>query len=132
MTAYTQFVSALAALPVSGVVTRLAYPPASINASDLPMLFVQMPRGNDAPIVFDAAVTWPRLRADVVIVVEPVGQSRTAESFSLSVAMMDALSAVLPAADLGLTRPEWTIRQDNVEIAGNVYWAVVAEVEVRG
>jgi hypothetical protein len=133
MTRYVDFVTALSSLPVGGVKRALPHPPASVNASDLPLLFVQLPRGEDKAIVFDGGITWPRLRADVVVVVEPAGQSRQPESFAACLAMMDNLAAALAGAQ-GVTksRLSWSIRQDGVEIAGNSYWAVIAEVEGRG
>jgi hypothetical protein len=133
MTLYTEFITSLNSMAVSGVVRNLPYPPASINASDLPLLFVQLPRGEDGAITFGGGVTWPKLRAEIVVVVEPVGQARSPESFAACLAMMDNLSTALTAAqNIAASRITWSIRQDGVEVAGNTYWAVVAEVEGKG
>jgi hypothetical protein len=133
MTTYTEFITGLSGMGVAGVARYLAYPPASINASDLPLLFIQLPRGEDGAITFDGGVTWPKLRAEVVVVIEPVGQARSPESFAACLTMMDSLSAALAAAqNITKSKLTWSIRQDGVEVAGNTYWAVVAEVEGKG
>jgi len=132
MTTYAEFLNGLSALSVEGVARPFDHPPASLNASDLPAMWVQLPRGDDRPIAFQRGAYWATLRADLVVAVAAVAQGTQEENFAATVAMMDAVSAALRDADLSAGPQRWTIRQDVVEVAGVAYWAVVAEVEGGG
>lgn len=127
-----EVVTALASLEVAGVQRRTPHPPASLNAADLPALWVQLPSSESGPPVVCTGERWPTLRVDVVAAVVPVAQSTAAESFAATLAMMDALAEALAAATIGPARLTWSIRQDVVAVAETVYWAAVATVEVRG
>ncbi len=129
---YADVVPALAALDVAGVNRRFAHPPASLNAADLPALWVQLPSGDSGPPVVFTGERWPTLRVDVVIALTPVAQSTVEQCFAATLVMMDALSHALAAVTIGPTRATWSIRQDVVSVAEAAHWAVVATVEVRG
>lgn len=132
MTTYAGFVSGLAGLGVSGVATALSYPPAALNTADLPVMWVQLPRGESGALTFQANDGWPTLRADVVIAVEAVGQEQQAGNAAAAMALMDALAMALGSADICRGPLSWAIRQGIVEVAGISYWAVIAQVEGRG
>jgi len=129
---YVEVASALAALNVASVKRRFAHPPASLNAADLPALWVQLPQGESGPPIVFTGERWPVLRVDVVIAVIPVAQSTVEASFAATLEMMDALAEALAAARVGPAPLTWSIRQDVVAVAEAAYWAVVATVEVRG
>ncbi|HFD38537.1 MAG TPA: hypothetical protein ENJ31_01620 [Anaerolineae bacterium] len=131
MATYNDLVDGLGSLVVSGVTRRFEDgPPAKLNAADLPAQWVQMPTGEDAPI--SVAETWPVRRAELVIAVEAVGQSTNPANFAATVDLMDALSSALEGFSLGTIDPQWDIRLDGVLVAGNAYWAAIAEVTVSG
>lgn len=136
-TTFTTFVDALEAVAVTGVNRYYtAGPPQSLNSSDLPAKFVQLPRGDDATITFGSLGGWPTLTADIVIAVEAVGQNVSAANFPATVAMMDALMTAMSLAEACGTFtksvPTYTIRQTVIPVAGNDYWAVIATVTGRG
>ena len=137
MTTFTSFVDALEAVVVAGVNRRYTDgPPQSLNSSDLPAQWVQLPRGSDETITFGNLGGWQTMTADVVIAVEAVGQDVNAVNFPLTVSMMDALAAAMSAADtcalFTKSVPTYTIRQTVVEVAGVAYWAVYATVTGKG
>jgi hypothetical protein len=136
-TTFTQFVNALEAVVVTGVNRRYGNgPPQSLNSSDLPAQWVQLPRGGDTTITFGSLGGWPTLAADFVIAVEAVGQNVTDVNFPLTVSMMDnVMSAFTSAETCGLftkSVPTYEIRQTVVQVAGIDYWAVIATVTGRG
>lgn len=132
MTAYADFVVALAGLGISGVSRSFLCPPESLNSSELPAQWVQLPRGESGALTFRASDGWPLMRADLVVAVAPVAQGTQEGNFAAVLAMMDAVANALQTADISRSSLSWSIRQDVVEVAGTAYWAVVAVVEGRG
>lgn len=135
-TTYRSFVDALEALEVTGVVRRFTSgPPAgSTGVADTPAQYVRYPVGEEAPIVFGEQLGWPTLRAEIVILVEPVAQSTQPRNFDLSVDMMDNLSTALREATC-ITKSKLrvgSIRIGEDLVAGMSYWAVFATVEGHG
>ncbi len=112
MTTYSQFIAGLSSLAVSGVTAVFPHPPEALNTADLPAMWVQLPRGQDAPLTFQANGGWPTLRADLVVAIAPVAQGIQAENFAATVAMMDAVADALQNADIcrGLAGPGLSAR----------------------
>ena len=135
-TTYRSFVDALEALDITGVVRRYnSGPPAGAPAArDTPAQYVRYPSGDEAPIVFGEQLGWPTLRAELVVLVEPVGQSTQPRNFDLTVDMMDNLLAALRAATcITVSKLRVTgVRRAIDTVAGTDYWAVVASVEGNG
>lgn len=132
ITTYADFVSNLAELSVSGVTRQYDYPPASLNAADLPASFVLLPSGDDAAVTFQAGGGWPTLRADLVVALAAVGQDVQEQNYDDAVAMMDSLAAALRDADLARSPLSWTLTTEVLMIAGKAFWCVRAVVEGRG
>jgi len=131
-TTYASFVAGLAGVEIAGVTRQYTYPPPSLNAADLPASWAQLPRGESGALTFQANGGWPLLRADLVVAVEAVAQGQQSGNFAATLAMMDAVADALRGADISRGPLSWDIRQDEVEVAGTRYWAVVATVEGRG
>ena len=76
---------------------------------------------------------WPVLRAELVIIVEPLGQNVNDINFALCVTLIDNLSTALRGASLAKTKTRWTIRQESIQQYGDTaYWALIAAVEANG
>lgn len=129
---YERFVELLAGVNVAGVVRKYGHPPDALSTSDLPALWVQSPHSTEAPLVFRHGEGLPVARAQVVVAISAVGQSVNADNFKLALQTMDALAdALRRTTGIGRGPLNWTIRPVVVEVAGNGYWAVVADVEGR-
>ena len=135
VTTYRSFVDALEALDIAGVSRQYTQGPpvGSPSTPDCPAQFVRYPGSDEHAIVFGEQGGWPTLRADLVVLVEPVGQSRGGENFDHTVDMMDAVAIALRGAPcITKSHLRWGCRQTIEEVAGQAYWAVVANVEGNG
>ena len=135
MTTFREFVDGLEVLSITGVVRQYkSGPPAQKpSTADTPAQFVRYPASDEVPLVFGEQGGWPTLRADLVILVEPVAQSTQPRNFDLTVDMMDnVVSALQGAPCITKSKLRWSIRQAIDTVAGQQYWAVIAAVEGSG
>jgi hypothetical protein len=132
---YRAWVDGLEALTVSGVTRRFSQgQPAALNTADLPAQWVQIPvpAGEESGLAFGGSGMERTVRADLVVALEPVGQSTQPANFDAAVSMLDSISAALEgdtAHELATGSPEWTMRLAIIQVAGNLYWAVVATAQ---
>ena len=131
MTTYSQFLSALAALPVEGVNRRYQTPPLSLNRADLPAQWVQAGDGESAAITLDGG-QWPLFRAQLIIAVEALAQSVLFDSYGQAIEMMDNVHTALTQARLAKSRTVWHISLSSLSVADVEYLAVIAAVEASG
>ena len=131
-TTYADFIDALEALAITGVVKTFQGPPASLDTADLPARWVQMPKGKEPLLTFQTAGGWPTLTADLVVAIGPNAQDTQAANFAAQVTMLDAVAAALRGADLTKAKHTWEIRAGGVKVAGVAYWAVIATVTGKG
>ena len=135
VTTYRSFVDALEALTITGVSKQYTQGPpvGSPTTDDCPAQFVRYPGSDEHAIVFGEQLGWPTLRADLVVLVEPVGQNLGGENFDATVDMMDAVAIALRGAPcITKSHLRVSMRQTIEEVAGQAYWAVVANVEGNG
>lgn len=138
ITTYTNFITALGDLVVSGVVTRKDAQPNNAETADLPLSFPRPLVNDEMPLTVDATGGWPVLRAELVIALEPIGQNITPDNQVACVALIDNVNTALragTATTLGLGRAplNWNVRVSPSLIIGDrQYWAVIATVEGRG
>lgn len=130
MTLLADFLQALTQID-AGQKRTFAHPPASLNAADLPALWVELPSSESAVIAFSGA-GWPTLKARVVLAIAPVAQDTAARNFADVVAACDTLHSALIVADAAESRLSFSLRVAVVEVAGAAFWAVIADVEGRG
>ena len=126
------FVDGLEALVVAGVVRSYIHGPPSgaVSTADLPALFVHLPEISAVGrLVFANQGGTGSLRAQLIILVEPVAQSRQPENFDAAVDMADALEAAFIALTCGVGILGWSVRVTIFSVAEIDYWAVVADVE---
>jgi len=126
------FYQGLANLEVAGVKKRLPVPPMSLSSADLPAQWVQFPQVEAGALTFQQGATWPLMRAELVIAILPVGRERAEVPYAKVLDFMEALSVALQGADVCRGPIFYVLRPDIVNVAGNDYWAVIAEVEGRG
>ena len=134
-TTYRSFVDALEALEITGVVREYhnGPPSAQPETSDTPAQYVRYPGSDEVPIVFGEGGGWPTLRAELVVLVEQVGQSTQGRNFDATVDMMDNMATALRGATcMTKSHVRWSLRQIIDTVAGKAYWAVVAAVEGSG
>jgi hypothetical protein len=97
----------------------------------LPAKWVQLPRGEEGPIVFgEQGGGGQTISCDIVIAVVPTVQNIQGANFDNTVDLMDNLMAALRAEGLCTYRSKWnaSIRQTVVTVAGFDYWAIVCTV----
>jgi hypothetical protein len=133
VTTYTAFVAALAGLTVTGVTSNFTAPPKQINTADLPALYPRLPQGTEGPMTAEGQGGWPQLTAEVVIIIEPVGQNLQPTNFAAAVTLIDALSTALRSTNLAKSKNRWTIRQQIVNYGSETnYWTLIASVSANG
>lgn len=133
MTTLTAFVTALGALAPTGVKRNYGHPPASLSDADLPAQWVQLPQSAEAPLTFQANGGWPELRAQLVIAYQPTAQGTQAANWAGTLAILDALAAVMhTATGIGRGGLSWSVRPGVVTVAGTEYWAAIADVVGNG
>ena len=131
-TTYANLVAALEAMSVTGVVrTYTQGPPQSISTADLPAMFVSIPVGGEEPLLAKSA-TWATLRADVVMVYEPMNQNTPGANFDGTITAMDNLVTALRSLSIGQRAPSWQMQVQPVSIGQVDYWAIIATVETEG
>lgn len=133
ITTYTEFVTNLSALTITGVTRAYLEPPRQLATADLPTSYVRIPSGIETPITGDATGGWPTLRADLVVVLEPYRQNTQSANYTAALTMMDSVSSALRAStNLGKANARWTIRQDMELYGETTYWVIVCNVESNG
>lgn len=134
-TTYRSFVDALEALVITGVTRQYTKgPPVGAPATaDCPAQYVRYPGGDEVPLVFGNQLGWPTLRAELVVLVEPVAQDTGPANFDKTVDMMDNVMTALRAAScFTASHIRCSTRQIIDTVAGQDYWAVLANVEGSG
>lgn len=136
-TSYTDFVTALSALTVSGVVRQYTEPPRAVSSADLPVSYTRLPSGEEPPLTTgDRAGGWPTLTAELVVLVQAIEQNNQQPNYTDTLNMMDNVSAALRGVTtkvLAMSKPSWQIRIDIVSLnEQTAYWAVIATVTARG
>ncbi len=89
------YVADLAALTVTGVTRSYSAPPVQINTADLPCMYPRLPQLADNPVTACGQGGWPIHTAELVIMVEPLGQNLQPTNFAAVLALIDALQAAL-------------------------------------
>lgn len=133
-TTYTNFVTNLGDLSITGVKRAYDEPPQSLSSADLPALWVELPTGEEGPYTLGAHGGYPTFRAELVVAVEAAGQSRQPERWSDCLTMMDNVATALRGAVKTVVRGQlsWTIALETIPVAEVSYWAIVASVEGHG
>jgi hypothetical protein len=135
VTTYRSFVDALEALSITDVKKQYTQGPpmAQPTNADIPAQYVRYPGSDEVPIVFGEQGGWPTLRADLIVLVKAVGLSTAFENFDATVDMMDNVAAALRnQACTTKSHVRWSLRQIIDTVAGQEYWAVLAQVEGSG
>lgn len=125
------FTAALGGLSVTGVKRAYTAPPAQLATANLPALYPRIPASlaSAVPVLAGNGVDLRRLTAELVIVVEPLGQSTAPTNFERTVGLIDALHAALEdacATDDAIDG--WSLRLTAEEVGDNAYWMLVATV----
>lgn len=132
MTTYAAFLTALGDLAITGISIRLDEPPTAIK--DLPCQWVQVPQAGIGPMTFQAHGGWPKFEGQLVIAYEAVAQDRQPTNWAGLTTVIDNLITALSGAVGTIAKGpiNAVIRPGVVEVAGQSYWAVIAEVSING
>ncbi len=139
-TTYAQFCATLLAMAPTGVTRVFALgetPPASLNAADLPAMWLQAPSADHDIMTLQSGAHWPHYTAQIVVAVLPTAQGQTLgkafqDTLTIADNLVTALAAVRPTGTTTGSKPRWTLRTGFVTVASNDYWAVIAEVTASG
>jgi len=127
------FVDGLEALTISGVHRPFVQgtPSKAPDTGDLPATFIHLPLiAGASKLVLGSQGGKGVLQAQLIILVEPVVQNQQGANFDATVDMADALEEALVAAGCAIGgNLGWMIRVTNWAVAGEMYWAVVADME---
>lgn len=127
------FVDGLEAITVVGVVRGYdqGSPSGATSTADLPAMFIYQPRIDGATRkVFGSQGGGGSLRAQLIILVEPVAQSVQGENFDDAVGFVDALETELKGAPCTIGGVlSWSIRIGEFALTKQTYWAVIADIQ---
>lgn len=125
------FVAALGGMSVAGVKKAYTAPPAQLATAHLPALYLRIPASEAAtvPVLAGNGIDLRRYTAELVIVVEPIGQNLAPANFEKTVGLIDALhDALQTLAGTDESVDGWTLRLTVEEVGDNAYWMLVAAV----
>jgi hypothetical protein len=129
---YAEFIAAVQAMEIAGVVRRYDEPPQKFNTADMPCSFVWFPSGDHKPLSFAGASQFRARVVDLIVVYAETGVTADMP-FQSTVAMIDATEVALKSLAVGQTKPTWTIvSQLFNETADRRYWAVIATISGTG
>lgn len=132
MTTYTSLVNSISGLSITGLTRQFDHIPEYVDTSDLPASFVRLPGGGINPETLTTCSGDGKTRTiELVVLLEPFGQSTASANFSATVSMMDNVETALDADD-GSTpiMPFLTyeINASGETIGEGDYWAIVATI----
>ena len=138
MTTISAYITSIVTtLTVSGVTRKYTEPPTSLSTADLPASFPYGFRREQSGLTFRANGGWPTNEADFVIALEPVGQNTQPANYALVQTIANNLDAAIAGAApnaIGKSPVTWVIQGGNQQmtIAGTMYWIVMATITARG
>ena len=129
---YTSFYNNLAALSVLDVKKNFTFPPGKLEQADLPVMWVQLPEGEENAITFQTHGGWPLYTAQVVIAIESSGQKDRKYNHPDTLRFMDNLADALRGAGQTIAKGKmvFVIRNGFATVADEDYWVVIAEVAI--
>jgi len=139
-TTVANWVTNLAAVSVTGVSRSIAYPPHSIQSADLPYQYVrnvEVASSNDGSVsqYETLGAQGYAFSGDIVIAVQAANLEQASQNYTDLQTYMDRLLTALDSASLTWAPAEYRIvmqDQEPIEVAGAVYWGIVATVTGDG
>lgn len=132
----TSLTTALAALTVTGVTTKLAYFPLSLNNASLPVMWPGVPRIEVVESVMDNNGLDVTIGCDVTIATKPLLQGEKSGGYSANMTIMDALQTAIAAWMESVDyKVEWNIQAGVVSVGESspgvpaVYHSVTASIK---
>jgi len=123
-------VAAAAALSPTGVTTKLAYFPLSLQQANLPVMWAGVPR-LESLIDSMSEGCKVTITLDLTIAVRPLAQDVAGVGYASNIAMMDALQAALKAwsypDDFDFS---WTVTSGVVAFGENAFHSVTASLKM--
>ena len=130
-------------MSISGVRTKLAQKPESINAADLPAAWAELPTLVEGTMTAGTHGGWGTVEIDHVIAVNATELGRYPDNYDLTIELMDNVVAALQAvplyrpngtntANLGKGPVTWSLRGDFITLGQTVYWAIITTITARG
>lgn len=129
---FRTFVDGLGDVSVTGVTRAYDAPPHTLNTADLPAMYPRLATGRGTVGALTGARTLDSATAELVIVVEPVGQASHSVNQALALDLMDALHAALTSSVNTLQLDGWQMRIEAGLVGDTEYWLLIAEVTASG
>lgn len=127
---YSEFVTAISSLSVTGVRKKFDAPPSQLSTAALPAMYPRFPEGSGEVVALDGSSGISSFACELAIVVNPGAQDRNDVNYAAAVALMSALDEALraEAADEDYI-DRWSMRLDVEPIGEVMYWVIIARVE---
>lgn len=135
VTTYRSFVDGIINLDITGIDADNNYDRIPSQVSNLPARFIRLPQGNEGPLTADGEGGWPRLRCDIVILVEAAHQNYDKPNYDLTITLIDALCTTLRAVspgDICKSKLSWTITPQLYQLNDVTYWSIIAQISGNG
>ena len=130
MTTYASYISTLSGLSITGVTTAYDHAPLAIHTADLPASFVRLPGGG---MNMDTATTCSgdgrRRVCELVVAMEPLGQSNQEPNWTAVIAMMDYIEAALDTL-FGSSLFTYDLAAGQEPIGDAIHWIITATCEL--
>jgi len=126
------FKTALENMTVSGVLVHKGYPPASIQPSDLPLAFIELPSAGLGDYIVSCIDNNKTRSMRYIICLEAAGLGTQEANYDLIAGAMDNLEDSLDTA-LSTTANFYTYEMaaGTYTVAGTDYWAIITTVSIR-
>jgi hypothetical protein len=129
MGVYTDFVTNISGLSVTGVSKTFTTQPSRLSTSQLPAMWPRIPSGSAGNVVLCGSVGLTEVVCELLVAIEPVDQSNNDHNFSACLTIMDNLQTALAAQMNTYGIDRWSMRLRQQLIGETAYWTVTATVE---
>lgn len=135
MTTIIDFIASIQAVQIEGIKKYWDHPPLAVDTSELPSSWVQNPEMSHDAMTFQSYGGWPTMKARLVTIIMPYGQSTQRTNWLRVLEMMEAVDTAfcsLQAGSIGRGKITWVTRQAEITLGSNSYWGTVTDIEGHG
>ena len=126
------FKTALESMTVTSVVVHKGYPPASIQPSDLPLAFLELPSSDLGEYVVSCMLNNKSRTMRYIVCLEASGLGTQEQNYDLIAPAMDNLETALDTALSTLANfYTYDMSTGTYTVGGTDYWAIITTVSVR-
>ena len=126
-----QFLAALNAMSITGVVKSYSQPPLSLSTGDLPAGFPMVLSSGQGELLSTCIELSKTRSAGYAICIEPIGQGTQVLNYARLAPLLDAFETALDGLTIANFIEYNLITTTEFQVAGNNYWTIVAEINAR-